>query len=132
VADFGCGTGLFSVLIGERVKGVVGLDISRGQLQKARESSGMHPVQADIDCPPFRSRVFQYVFSFTVLHHVEDPPHKMEDLSLYARRGVVCSVLRRTEAERRMHGALRSSSRVKLVSGDDSKDIVLRLDLDDA
>ncbi|UCD04541.1 MAG: class I SAM-dependent methyltransferase [Candidatus Woesearchaeota archaeon] len=60
--DLGCGTGLLS----KKLDNLIGMDISFGMLEIAKEQ-GEKVVQAESESLPFKSQVFDVVFSFTVL-----------------------------------------------------------------
>lgn len=69
--DLGCGTGNI-LKFGQRYfQRAVGVDISFNMLKQARQS-GLEVVQADILSLPFKSKVFDVVSIFSVLHHIYD------------------------------------------------------------
>ncbi len=71
VLELGCGTGLILDRVRGRCRTLVGVDISRGMLERAA-SRGHVVLQASVDRLPFRSESFDVVFSFKVLAHVPD------------------------------------------------------------
>jgi malonyl-CoA O-methyltransferase len=74
ILDLGCGTGRYLRLVSEGSY-VVGVDLSRGMLIRARrQSSGLAAtwVQASVECVPFLSHSFDRVMSGLVLDHVHD------------------------------------------------------------
>jgi malonyl-CoA O-methyltransferase len=77
VLDVGCGSGLFFSFVADSVQLVVGVDISRNLLRKAKVSAlsfcNVHVVQADADYLPFKEDVFDVVFSFTMLQNMPVP-----------------------------------------------------------
>lgn len=76
VLDLGCGTGRYLGLVSRRSKRVVGLDLSRGMLQRARrEREDANPVdwvQASVEQLPFSEASFDRVMSGLVLDHVQN------------------------------------------------------------
>ncbi len=79
VLDAGCGGGRFMAAVRDYgVADVVGLDISEGGLLHAQALldglDGVHLVQGDLTRPPFRSDIFDVVYSIGVLHHLASPP----------------------------------------------------------
>ncbi|MEM0440477.1 MAG: class I SAM-dependent methyltransferase [Candidatus Caldarchaeum sp.] len=91
IVDVGCGTGLLREFLREQHVDAeyVGVDVSSGMLNKAREKidSSTHLVQADAHRLPFRDQVFSHVFSFTVVHHLE--PKRFLEEALRICSGVV-------------------------------------------
>gem|GEM_PF-493525 len=68
ILDCGCGTGLLLAILPHEPM-TVGLDLSEKMLRKAKRKLGgkVHLVQGDALTPPFRSSVFDTVYSFTVM-----------------------------------------------------------------
>jgi SAM-dependent methyltransferase len=78
VLDVGCGTGRYSLHI-QRALGrpVVGLDLSKGMLSKAREKvtetgADIRLVRGDAQDLPFRDDAFDAATLILVVHHIED------------------------------------------------------------
>ncbi len=75
ILDLGCGTGRYLRLVGHSSY-VVGLDLSRGMLERARRSTSAAIatkwVQASVERLPFGSSSFDRVISGLVLDHVHD------------------------------------------------------------
>ena len=72
ILDLGCGTGRYLRLVG-RGAHVVGVDLSRGMLLRARRQTvGITAawVQASVECVPFPARTFDRIISGLVLDHV--------------------------------------------------------------
>lgn len=84
VLDVGCGTGLFFKHTAREVKEVVGVDISRELLFRAKvEAKGLgnvHLVLADADNLPFRGAIFDVIFMFTVLQNVPKPVETLKEV----------------------------------------------------
>ncbi|MEM4704159.1 MAG: class I SAM-dependent methyltransferase [Candidatus Bathyarchaeia archaeon] len=77
VLDAGCGTGLLFGHIADKVKLVVGVDISRKTLQQAKKRAKIFPnvslVLADVDQMPFPNASFSHIFAFTLLQNAPSP-----------------------------------------------------------
>lgn len=77
ILDLGCGTGRYLRLAG-RDGAVIGLDLSRGMLERARRQTspaiGAQWVQASVERIPFGSQTFDRIVSGLVLDHVRDLP----------------------------------------------------------
>ncbi len=77
VLDVGCGSGLFFPQVADKAESIVGVDVSRMLLFKAKAQAkrfgNVHVVQADADHLPFKNAVFSVVFSFTVLQNMPKP-----------------------------------------------------------
>jgi ubiquinone/menaquinone biosynthesis C-methylase UbiE len=91
VLDVGCGTGLFFSQVAAQVRMVVGVDISRKLLLKAKDKakklSKAFVLQADADHLPFREGFFDAVFAFTVLQNMPQPSETLRELKRVARLG---------------------------------------------
>lgn len=73
ILDLGCGTGRYLRLAAPGTA-VVGADLSRGMLQRARRQTsadlGARWVQASVECLPFCAATFDRIISGLVLDHV--------------------------------------------------------------
>jgi len=90
VLDVGCGTGLFFSHIAAEAETVVGVDISRRLLLKAKERTrafrNVHIVQADADQLPFRDAYFNVIFAFTVLQNMPNPSETLMEIEQNAKQ----------------------------------------------
>jgi ubiquinone/menaquinone biosynthesis C-methylase UbiE len=81
VLDVGCGSGLFFSYVADKVSLVVGVDISRNLLLKAKVHAksfcNVHIIQADADYLPFRNALFDVVFAFTMLQNMPVPKRSL-------------------------------------------------------
>lgn len=72
VLDAGCGSGRYAKVAGEARAVVIGVDLSPA-VETAAESTShlpnVHIVQSDILHLPFRSQLFEFIYSIGVLHH---------------------------------------------------------------
>jgi ubiquinone/menaquinone biosynthesis C-methylase UbiE len=102
VLDVGCGTGLFFRYVSPEAANVVGIDLSKNLLAKARERakmlSNVDLVQADADHLPFEDDVFNAVFAFTVLQNMPLPLDTLREVHRTVRSGsaVVVTGLKKT------------------------------------
>lgn len=75
--DLGCGTGRFSIPIAKMLSySVIGGDISKDMLCKAREKDGKSQVEwilQDAASLPYNEESLDAVFMSHLLHHVDDP-----------------------------------------------------------
>ncbi len=96
VLDVGCGSGLFFSYIAGQAELVVGMDVSRKLLQKAKlHAHGFGDVEvvlADADHLPFRGEVFGAVFAFTVLQNMPKPEETLSELKCAAQVGAAIVV----------------------------------------
>ena len=71
--DVGCGTGMLFSFIADRVKLVVGIDLSTSIIKKAKkrvnENDTVALIRADADFMPFLSESFDSVFAITLIQN---------------------------------------------------------------
>lgn len=88
VLDVGCGTGLLFRYAVAEAESVVGADVSKKLLLKARERAkemqNVHLVQADADHLPFQNGCFTVVFVFTVLQNMPKPEETVKEMGRIA------------------------------------------------
>lgn len=84
VLDAGCGTGRFSEVIIKNGATMIGVDLSFS-VDVAFRNMGKHPlahfIQADLFNLPFPKNIFDFIFSFGVLHHTPDAKRAFQSLS---------------------------------------------------
>lgn len=89
VLDAGCGSGLFFREVATKAGIVIGVDVSRKLLLKAKEQANAlknaFVVQADADHLPFREKFFGAVFAFTVLQNMPKPAQTLGELKRVAK-----------------------------------------------
>ncbi|RLF24431.1 MAG: hypothetical protein DRN15_03350 [Thermoprotei archaeon] len=116
--DIGCGTGIFLSLIAIRARRVVGLDISKVMLRKARRRlQGLDRadlVLGDAEKLPFIDKAFDTVTLFTVVQNLPSPERCLKECMRMARRLVVVTLLKKwrglrkvVEFLRKLHSDLR-------------------------
>lgn len=121
VLDAGCGSGLFFSYVAAQTGLVVGVDVSRKLLLKAKEQArGLQNVfvlQADADYLPFRDGFFGGVFAFTVLQNMPKPAETLCELKRVAKNGgwVVVTGLKKAFPLEKFMDVLEKSG-LKLVS----------------
>jgi len=84
VLDVGCGTGLLFAHIANRAELIVGLDISKKTLLKAKQNTTNFPnvrlVQADCDWLPFQTGAFDHVFAVTLIQNAPKPVDTLNEI----------------------------------------------------
>jgi len=88
--DAGCGTGIFTSEILSRGCHVIGIDISRPMLVRARvktEGSPFQTAQADILKLPFKDNLFEKVISVTAIEFIENAKMAIEELFRVTKKG---------------------------------------------
>ena len=129
VFDVGCGSGLFFSHVASKVKILVGVDISRKLLLKAKEQArdfqNVLLLQADADHLPFREAFFDAGFAFTVLQNMPKPSETLDELKRVTNRGgwVVVTGLKKAFALNAFMCVLESSC-LKIVSFVDDEDLM--------
>src|SRR5208283_2707485 len=128
VLDVGCGSGLFFRYVAAKVKVLVGVDVSRKLLLKAKEQTHAFQnvllLQADADHLPFKEAFFDVGFAFTVLQNMPKPPETLNELKRVAKLGgkVVVTGLKKAFPHSTFMDVLESSS-LKTVSFVDNEDL---------
>jgi len=83
--DAGCGTGLLFSHTANQAKAFVGLDISRKTLLVAKEHaktfSNVHLVRADVDCMPFKEKLFSHVYAMTLIQNSPNPLATLQEIN---------------------------------------------------
>ena len=75
--DFGCGTGLVSMFLWEKIKSITAVDTSEGMLTKLREKiekervTNITPVQADLTKARLNG-TYDLIFSSMAFHHIQN------------------------------------------------------------
>ena len=89
VLDVGCGSGLFFREINSQSGMIVGVDISRKLLLKAKEQANslgnVLVLQADADHLPFKNSLFDVVFAFTMLQNMPKPAETLKEITRVAK-----------------------------------------------
>ena len=96
VLDVGCGTGLLFPCIANRVKLLIGIDISRKLLKKAKTRKkrylDTHIILADADHLPFQSQTFHTTFAVTFLQNVPKPPITLQEIKRVSKEHATIAV----------------------------------------
>jgi ubiquinone/menaquinone biosynthesis C-methylase UbiE len=89
VLDVGCGSGMFFPEVATRAKTVVGVDVSKQLLLKAKANaaSNVYVVQADADHLPFRDATFDADFWITVLKNMHKPAKTLAEVRKVTKKG---------------------------------------------
>jgi ubiquinone/menaquinone biosynthesis C-methylase UbiE len=91
VLDVGCGTGILFDYVTDRLKMIVGLDLSKKTLIEAKtrmfkkNMNSVHLVQADADNMPFGDGVFNQVLAITVLQNAPNPGTMLREIRRVAK-----------------------------------------------
>ncbi len=86
ILEVGCGTGLILEQVTRFASSAVGIDLSEGMLEKARER-GLDVVQGSATALPYADESFDVVYSFKVLAHIEDIHTAMAEMARVTRPG---------------------------------------------
>ncbi|MDX9720490.1 MAG: class I SAM-dependent methyltransferase [Myxococcota bacterium] len=86
VLELGCGTGLLLSPVASIARRAVGVDLSPGMLEKAKER-GLDVHLADVTSLPFEDESFDVVYSFKVLAHVPELSKALSEAARVLRPG---------------------------------------------
>ena len=98
--DVGCGTGLITVRLSDRVHDVVGIDKSIEMLKLAEPRPNITYLTADALNLPFDNKSFDLVISVTVMQDVgkENWEKFLKEIYRVAKKDVVISILKRNKS----------------------------------
>jgi SAM-dependent methyltransferase len=96
LVDIGVGTGRFARPLQEMGVEVVGVDISKGMMAKAREKGVQNLLFADVHRLPFRDKTFDAALMVHILHLVGDWARVVREAARIS-RGSILSVIGTTE-----------------------------------
>jgi len=93
VLDAGCGTGLLFPHVAEKVKLVVGMDISTLILKKAEKRTNQYfntaLIRADVDYAPFPNNTFDFVFAITLLQNTPNPNLTLNEMKRVTKKDAI-------------------------------------------
>jgi SAM-dependent methyltransferase len=95
ILEAGVGTGRIAVPLQQRQFEILGVDLARGMLSKAREKGVEGLILADANHLPLRDKQFDAALMAHVIHLLEDPGATFESLRRVARREIVAFVRKR-------------------------------------
>lgn len=90
VLDAGCGMGRYTEVVKKYGGTVIGIDLSYAVNSAFRNigfAENVHIVQGDILNPPFKKEIFDFIYSFGVLHHTPDAQGAFKCLAGYLKKG---------------------------------------------
>lgn len=86
ILEAGCGTGLLMARATRFARSIVGIDLSSGMLEKAKER-GLDVVQGSVTELPYEDGSFDLVYSMKVLPHIEDIQGALSEMARVTRPG---------------------------------------------
>jgi len=125
ILDAGCGTGLLFSHVAERVKLVVGIDISKIILKTAKNRvkslANAAVVRADTDYIPFKNQVFDAAFAITLLQNLPNPQKTLNDMKRVTKQHatIVATGLKKAFSEKELKRLLREAGlKIKILRQD--------------
>jgi ubiquinone/menaquinone biosynthesis C-methylase UbiE len=115
VLDVGCGTGLLFSRIKDASSKIVGVDISRRTLlkakQRARNLANTEVIQADADFIPLRVGTFDHVFAITLVQNSPNPAQTLKEIKRVSKDEAVIIItgLKKIFSKRDFRSLLRKS-----------------------
>jgi ubiquinone/menaquinone biosynthesis C-methylase UbiE len=76
--EYGCGTGIASVIISEKVKEITAMDSSEGMIEevekkvKSQDKKNIIPKQFDLLHKDFNEKKFDIIYTAMTMHHIND------------------------------------------------------------
>ncbi len=114
VLDAGCGSGMFFPEVADTATAVVGVDVSKKLLLKAKANAAdnVHVVQADADNLPFADATFDAAFSFTVLQNMPKPAKTLQEIKRTTKKHgrIAVTGLKKAFPETSFHDLVESSA----------------------
>jgi ubiquinone/menaquinone biosynthesis C-methylase UbiE len=95
VLDLGCGTGIIIPEIAKQVKLVVGMDYSKGMLEKAPKPENAIYVLGDAAEIPFEDKYFDKAVSLTMIQDIKEWVPVLAEIKRVCRGEVVLTLLKR-------------------------------------
>ncbi|MDV3293863.1 MAG: class I SAM-dependent methyltransferase [Nitrososphaerales archaeon] len=92
VVDFGVGTGRFAAPLAKAGVVVLGLDVSRDMIVRARDKGAGDLVLAASESVPFVAKSFDYVLAVHFIHLVNDWKATLEEMARVSRKGLLTLV----------------------------------------
>jgi ubiquinone/menaquinone biosynthesis C-methylase UbiE len=129
VLDAGCGDGAITQAISKRARLVVGIDLSKEMLRRARQEKNCFYVNADLENLPFKDKTFDKVISLTVLQDLEDPKRAIEELGRVCKGEKVITCVAKSKLIETLPTLLEQSGLIVLRRIPEEKDIIYILDL---
>jgi len=127
ILDAGCGTGLLFPHIADKVKLVVGLDISAHILKEAKkriqEYSNTAVIIADTDYTPFPNNTFDAVFAITLLQNTPKPRQTLNEMKRVTKQNatIVVTGLKKTFSRKEFTRLLREAElKIKVLKLDEN------------
>jgi ubiquinone/menaquinone biosynthesis C-methylase UbiE len=97
IMEVGVGTGRVAKPLQERGFEIVGLDVSKGMLQKARDKGVLRLIRADADYLPIKEKSFDAAILAHVLQIFESPEEVFRKIACVAKKEVIALVRKRDD-----------------------------------
>jgi ubiquinone/menaquinone biosynthesis C-methylase UbiE len=115
ILDAGCGTGLIFPHVANKVKSVVGIDVSASIVKMAKkrikEYSNTTLIRADADYTPFPNEIFDTVFAVTLLQNTPKPSWTLNEMNRVAKQNatIVATGLKKAFSQKEFTRLLREA-----------------------
>ena len=97
VLDVGCGTGIITVLLAEKVASVKAIDSSKSMIENAKRLNNINYQVADTTELPFKDKSFDKTVSFTVLQDIKDQDAALKEIKRVTKGEVLLTILKRNK-----------------------------------
>ncbi|MCX8188942.1 MAG: class I SAM-dependent methyltransferase [Nitrososphaeria archaeon] len=93
ILDIGCGTCILFESIYNKDRTLIGIDISEKILRegwrKFKGKSNIMLVQADADHLPFRNKIFDTIFTITLIQNLPNPKATLQEIKRVSKKGAL-------------------------------------------
>ncbi|MCW1305231.1 MAG: class I SAM-dependent methyltransferase [Candidatus Parvarchaeota archaeon] len=125
VLDIGCGTGKITKIIKDKVKMIIGIDISR-EMARLTKKNLVPCIVADAENLPFKRNKFDKIICLTVIQNIEDQKMAINEMERVCKKGgmIILTMMKRSK---RVHFLRYLMDKGTLFIGDIGKDFLFIL-----
>lgn len=126
VLDVGCGTGIVTTRIANRVNFVIGLDYSESMIKHAKKKENIQYVIGNAKRLPFEDKAFDKVVSFTMIQDIRNWKDVIHEMKRVCKGDILLTVQKRNKTPALIKKRLGNCCKVKKFV-EQEKDFILLL-----